>query len=79
MRDQASVLAGDRHLQVAGERIKPGLFVIPPNLPLSWSRELHPSFQKGNVLFADGHAEFTKSLTIALRRSGPGTNRLAVP
>jgi prepilin-type N-terminal cleavage/methylation domain-containing protein/prepilin-type processing-associated H-X9-DG protein len=74
-----SILAGDRHLQAGGEPIKAGLFTVTPNLTLNWTKELHPSFQKGNVLFADGHVEFMKKLTVAVQNQSLATNRLAVP
>jgi prepilin-type N-terminal cleavage/methylation domain-containing protein/prepilin-type processing-associated H-X9-DG protein len=74
-----SILAGDRHLQAGGEPIKPGLFVVTPNLSLGWTKELHPSLQQGNILFADGHVEFSKKPSAAFQQQGLGTNRLAVP
>jgi len=74
-----SILAGDRHLQAGGEPIKPGLFTVSPNLTLSWTKELHPSFQKGNVLFTDGHVEFVKKLNFTVQSQPPATNRLAIP
>jgi prepilin-type N-terminal cleavage/methylation domain-containing protein/prepilin-type processing-associated H-X9-DG protein len=73
-----SILAGDRHLQADGESIKPGLFNVTPNLSLSWSQELHRHHQ-GNILFADGHVEFSKQPTAVFQRQGLATNRLAVP
>jgi len=73
-----SILAGDRHLQADGEPIKHGLFNVTPNLSLSWSQELHRHHQ-GNILFADGHVEFSKQPTAVFQRQGIATNRLAVP
>jgi prepilin-type N-terminal cleavage/methylation domain-containing protein/prepilin-type processing-associated H-X9-DG protein len=74
-----SILAGDRHLQAGGEPIKPGLFTVTPNLSLGWTKELHPSIQKGNILFVDGHVEFSKKPATAFQKQGLGTNHLAVP
>jgi prepilin-type processing-associated H-X9-DG protein len=73
-----SILAGDRHLQADGEPIKRGLFNVTSNLSLSWSQELHRHHQ-GNILFADGHVEFSKQPTAVFQRQGLATNRLAVP
>ena len=73
-----SILAGDRNLQADGEPIKHGLFNVTPNLSLSWSQELHRHHQ-GNILFADGHVEFSKQPTAVFQRQGLATNRLAIP
>jgi len=74
-----SILAGDRHLQAGGEPIKPGLFNVTPNQSLGWTKELHPSLRQGNILFVDGHVEFSKKPSTAFQRQGLGINHLAVP
>lgn len=79
LRNPQSILAGDRHLQVNGQQVGSGLFVTTPNSSLGWTRELHPTFKKGNFLFADGHVEFVKKPIIAVRRQGLAASRLAIP
>jgi prepilin-type N-terminal cleavage/methylation domain-containing protein/prepilin-type processing-associated H-X9-DG protein len=74
-----SILAGDRHLRAGGEPVKPGLFAVTPGLSLGWTKELHPSVQKGNILFVDGHVEFSRKPSVAFQKQGLGANRLAVP
>jgi prepilin-type processing-associated H-X9-DG protein len=74
-----SILAGDRHLRVGKEPVQPGLFAVTPNLSLGWTKELHPSLQQGNILFADGHVELSRKPSPAFQKQGPGTNYLAVP
>ena len=79
LRNPNSILAGDRHLQVNGRPVGSGLLVLTPNSSLGWTRELHPTFKKGNILFADGHVEFAKKPIVAFRGQGLATNRVAVP
>ena len=74
-----SILAGDRHLRMGEEPVKPGLFAVTPNLSLGWTKELHPSLQQGNILFVDGHVEFPRNPSASFQKQGLGTNHLAVP
>jgi prepilin-type N-terminal cleavage/methylation domain-containing protein/prepilin-type processing-associated H-X9-DG protein len=80
-----SILAGDRHLQVNGLPIKPGLLDLRPKSPVGWTEELHysksTSTASGNILFADGHVEFLKSkaMNSVFQSQDLGTNRFAVP
>jgi len=81
---QFIILAGDRHLEVAGQPVRPGLFTFSSNTPVSWTRELHRDASQsrgGVVLFVDGHVEFLKHdrVVAAVKGQGLGTNRLAVP
>ena len=54
------ILAGDRHLAVKGQPVKPGACSVSTNAALSWTKELHESKsanQRGVLSFVDGHAE----------------------
>ena len=75
----ASILAGDRNLQVNGRPLSPGLFVLTTNLDMNWTRELH--LFGGNLAFADGHVQFcrTNTLNALVQGQSVGTNRLLVP
>jgi prepilin-type processing-associated H-X9-DG protein len=79
-----SILSGDRHLQVNGQPVKPGLLVASNSATFGWTKELHErgsSSPIGNLLFADGHVEIARSarLTNAFQRQSPLTNRLVIP
>lgn len=79
-----SILSGDRHLQLNGQPVKPGLLVVSNRAPLSWTKELHErgsSSPIGNLLFADGHVEIARSvrLTNSFQRQSPLTSRLVIP
>jgi prepilin-type N-terminal cleavage/methylation domain-containing protein len=76
------ILAGDRHLGLAGNPVPPGLFTLTTNAPLSWTRELHrnPKRPTGILLCLDGHVEMTRSnLASLVQRQPLATNRLAIP
>lgn len=74
-----SILAGDRFLQVKKKMVDPGLFEVTPNISMGWSSEVHLRLRRGNLLFADGHVELTKTLGFVIRRQDITTNRLAIP
>jgi len=74
-----AILAGDRFLQVKGQPIQPGLFILTTNSNVSWTPNFHVS---GGVLaFADGHVEFTRDdeLNSFIQYQQLATNRLCVP
>ena len=77
------ILTGDRHLQVNGQPVKPGLLIPGPNVSLGWTRELHTKSANvplGVMCFADGHAEPVKEkLTAYFARQHQVTNRFAIP
>lgn len=74
-----SILAGDRFLRANGQQVKPGLFTLTTNLNMSWTPDLH--LNKGNLAFADGHVEFSKTdnLNSTLQNQPFATNRFCVP
>ena len=78
-----AILAGDRNLRVAGQTVRPGLFVLRTNVSVGWTRELHGKSAGtpcGNILFSDGHVETLWSdVTGVVGRQGLSTNRIAVP
>ena len=81
---QLIILAGDRHLEVGGRPLRPGLFPLTTNASVGWTRELHGDSRQspaGNMLFVDGHVEFLRHDRVleAVRRQGLATNLLAVP
>jgi prepilin-type N-terminal cleavage/methylation domain-containing protein len=74
-----TILAGDRFLQVKGQSIQPGLFVLTTNSNVSWTPNFHVS---GGVLaFTDGHAEFGRSdkLNSFIQQQPVTTNRFCIP
>jgi prepilin-type N-terminal cleavage/methylation domain-containing protein/prepilin-type processing-associated H-X9-DG protein len=73
-----TILAGDRFLQVKGQPIHPGLFVLTTNSNVSWTPNFHIS--GGNLAFADGHVEFTiNQLNSFIQNQPLATNHLCVP
>jgi len=76
------ILAGDRHLAVAGNPVPPSLFTLTTNAPLSWTRELHGKMKMpcGMLMFLDGHVEITRTnLGSLVQRQPLATNHLAIP
>jgi hypothetical protein len=74
-----SILAGDRFLQVKGQPVQRGLFVLTTNLDMTWTPNFH--VQGGILSFTDGHAEFTRydKLNSFIQNLPITTNRLCVP
>jgi prepilin-type N-terminal cleavage/methylation domain-containing protein/prepilin-type processing-associated H-X9-DG protein len=74
-----SILAGDRFLQVKGQPIQPGLFVLTTNSDVSWTPNFH--VQGGILAFADGHAESDRNnkLNSFIQNQPLATNHLCVP
>ncbi len=58
-----SIVAGDRHLSVGNQPVKPGLMLVN-NAALGWTPELHVARQ-GNLAFADGHVETANETALA--------------
>ena len=77
------ILNGDRHLQVNGQPVEPGLLSPGLNASIQWTRELHSksaTVPLGVLSFADGHAERVKErLTAYFARQHQVTNRFAIP
>lgn len=79
-----SILSGDRHLQVNGQPVKPGLLVLSNGSSFGWTKELHardsPS-PVGNLSFADGHVESVRAVKLSsyFERQPAATNRLVIP
>src|SRR6266704_3631031 len=67
-------LAGDRHLEFAGQPVRPGLFTLTTNATVGWTRELHGDTAQspgGFMLFVDGHVEFRgRRRVLAVRHQG---------
>ena len=73
-----TILAGDRFLQVNGQLIQPGLFVLTTNSNVSWTPNFH--VRSGHLAFADGHVEFTiNPLNSFIQNQPLATNRLCIP
>jgi prepilin-type N-terminal cleavage/methylation domain-containing protein/prepilin-type processing-associated H-X9-DG protein len=73
-----TILAGDRFLQVNGQPIQPGLYVLTTNSNVSWMPNFH--VRRGNLAFADGHVELTiNPLNSFIQNQPLATNRLCVP
>ena len=77
------ILAGDRNLEVGGQLVKPGLFVLTTNAAVRWTSELHSKGRTafgGNLLFVDGHVELAgRKLPAIMERQYLAANRLAFP
>ena len=79
-----SVLIGDRHLQVDGKPLPPGLHEVSGAQQVVWSNELHPVSGKetsGVLGFVDGHVEVKRSSKLgpAFAHENNATNLLAIP
>jgi prepilin-type N-terminal cleavage/methylation domain-containing protein/prepilin-type processing-associated H-X9-DG protein len=74
-----TILAGDRFLQVKGQPIQPGLFILTTNSNVSWTPNFHVS--GGVFAFADGHVEFNRNnnLNSFIQNQPRATNRLTIP
>ena len=77
------VLSGERHLEIRGKSLKPGLHLMTDSTAAGWTRELHSqlSVATGNLLFVDGHTEFVKTdkLPATFRCRAGTTNQLVIP
>jgi prepilin-type N-terminal cleavage/methylation domain-containing protein len=78
-----TVLAGDRHLQVDGQPVKPGLFILTTNADIGWTLELHgkTKMPQGVLAYADGHCAVmrAKELPTCFQEQNLATNRLVIP
>jgi prepilin-type processing-associated H-X9-DG protein len=79
-----SILSGDRHLQMSGQPVKPGLLVVSNTRPWGWTKELHTESSEspvGNLSFADGHVERVRAVKLSnyFQRQPAATNRLVIP
>lgn len=74
-----SILAGDRFLQVGGQPVKSGLFLLTPELNVSWMSDFHDD--GGNLLWTDGSVQFTtnRTLTVAIKAQPLATNHVLIP
>ena len=82
MHSTNSILSGDRHLQLNGQPVKPGVSTVTTNTAVSWTKELHYSGKLlgGNLAFADGHVQYTReSLQRIIRQQPQATNRFLIP
>ena len=75
------LLSGDRNLAFQGVALKPGLFAIATNSPISWTKTMHHSC--GYVALADGSVQLLNqsNLTFFVQQQSPFTTstRLAIP
>ena len=62
-----------------GIALKPGLFTLSTNAPLSWTKAMHNSC--GYVALADGSVQFLNQshLMFFVRQQYSDSNRLAIP
>ena len=75
-----SLRFGDRHLELAGRPVRPGLAVFATNDTVTWSATLiHQN--AGNISLGDGSVQSTtsKGLPNFFQQTGMATNRLAIP
>lgn len=78
------ILAGDRHLSVDGQVVKPGFCALNEHSSPGWTKELHKpesNLTHGSLLFADGHAQFVpaKNLPKMFKDQPVAASRLVVP
>lgn len=80
-----AILAGDRHLALNNQPVKPGVLAFTNNAAMSWTKELHwVENQKetlGVLAFADGHCEVVKAkkLPAAFQLKNLAVTRLVIP
>ena len=74
-----AILSGDRHLEVGGQPVKSGLFILTTNMNMGWTPDSHAN--RGNLAFVDGHVEYstTEILNSYIKQQPLATNRLCVP
>jgi prepilin-type N-terminal cleavage/methylation domain-containing protein len=79
----ATILSGDRYLEIQGKPINPGLFTCSTNVILNWAKGFHQNYSNkepcGILSFADGHAQFVGSHDLLLQNQSFATNRLSIP
>jgi hypothetical protein len=78
-----TILAGDRNLEVFGQSIRPGLYILTPGTVVTWTAGLHSKNteeRRGNLLLSDGSVQESRNnLTDIVRHQNIQTNRLVVP
>ena len=81
-----NILTGDRHLQVANNPVRHGLFVYTNGMRMDWTDELHRqvNFSRlGVIAFSDCHVESVtvhkNELTDLFNRQNVASERLLVP
>lgn len=77
-----TILGGDRNIEVAGQRVKPGIFTLTTNITVSWTKEMHgKDFGRpcGNVMRADGSVQLEQDIDRVVGQQEISTNRLIVP
>lgn len=85
MTNPYAILAGDRHLALNNQPVKPGVLALTNNAAMSWTKELHwVKNQKetlGVLAFADGHCEAVKAnnLPAAFQLQDLAGTRLVIP
>ena len=74
-----TILAGDDNLMLGKVRPRPGLWLVPTNAPLAWTKERH--INQGFFAISDGSVQSltTAALSSTLSNTGVATNRLAMP
>jgi prepilin-type N-terminal cleavage/methylation domain-containing protein len=81
--NSASVLTGDRHLEIDGKPINSGIFLQITNMQMNWADGFHINHGKpwGGFSFADGHAQFIRAeeLNSTLQRQPLATNLFSFP
>jgi type II secretory pathway pseudopilin PulG len=80
----ATILTGDRHLEIKGKPVSPGLFKYSTNATLNWASGFHRNAHNeplGGFSFGDGHAQFVGSheMNSILQQQPLATNRFCVP
>lgn len=77
-----SILSGDRHLQLNGQPLKPGLVSVSTNSALEWTSELHRAggLNRGNLAFSDGHVgNCSTNLQQIISQQPHSTSRFVIP
>lgn len=75
----ASLLSGDRNLELGGQPLGRGLYTVGARMPIGWTDEIH--VHRGNLLQADGSVQRVVSPALAKTMEKPGLlpARLALP
>jgi prepilin-type N-terminal cleavage/methylation domain-containing protein/prepilin-type processing-associated H-X9-DG protein len=73
-----SILAGDRFLNANGKPVQARVLFVGTNTTLTWLSAAHAA--RGNLVFADGHTQLTRTNLNLIFQSQPAKkNRLVVP
>jgi competence protein ComGC len=74
-----AILSGDCNFELGGKPVRPGMFTVRTNDPVSWDATRH--VHTGNLGLGDGSVQSVTTLQLRnyFVQTGQATNRLAIP